>query len=67
MARRRNRNEELRDRFEEIARRTDDAVAQREQVVSREGRVLRLRDELRDVRRENHFTQLFLKTVGGVR
>ena len=62
---RRNRNDELQERFQELARRTDDAVAQREQVTSREGRVFRLRDELRELRQENHFTPLFIKSIGG--
>jgi len=65
MARRRNRQEEIQERFVELAQRTDDAVAQREQVTQREDRVFRLRDELRQVRQENHFTPLFIKTIGG--
>lgn len=62
---RRNRNDELQERFQELARRTDDAVAQREQVTSREPRVFKLRDELRELRQENHFTPLFIKSIGG--
>jgi len=65
MARRRNRQAEIQERFVELAQRTDDAVAQREQVTQREDRVFRLRDELRQVRQENHFTPLFIKTIGG--
>lgn len=65
MARRRNRNEELNARFAELARRTDDAVSQREQVTSREPEVFKLRDELVRIREQNHFTPLFIKSIGG--
>lgn len=67
MARRRNRNAELQDRFRELARRHDDAQRTQEAVTSREPQVIRFRDEMRQIRMENHFTQLFLKTVGGGR
>lgn len=67
MARRRDRNAELQNRFELLAQRTDDAVTQRNAVTSREPRVFRLRDELHHIREENHFTPLFIKTIGGGR
>lgn len=62
---RRNRNDELADKFRELAVKAEDAEIVREHVVSRESQVFRLRDELREVREKNHFTPLFIKTIGG--
>lgn len=63
--RRRRRNEELDEHFQELAVRAARAERTAEEVVSREPAVFKFRDEMREVRLENGFTRLFLKTVGG--
>ena len=54
-------------KLEELQHQAQEAEVKREEVVAREPTVRRLSKELGELRKHNHFTELFINTVGAPR
>ena len=61
------RRRKLNRKLEELKDQAQEASEALVRVEAREAWVLRFADEMREVRRENNFTQLFLEKVGAQR